>query len=49
MADALLVSLKSMIEHDPSLARLADLPMGWSAQRDDVESDWRRVPREDAQ
>jgi len=45
-ADALLVTLKSMIEHDPSLAELADLPIGWHAQRDNRESKWQRGPQE---
>ena len=48
-ADALLVTLKSMIEHDPSLAQLADLPIGWSARRDNAESDRQRVAEGEAQ
>jgi hypothetical protein len=45
-ADALLVTLKSMIEHDSSLAGLADLPIGWQARRDNRESEWQRGPQE---
>jgi len=48
MADALVVSLRSMIEHDRSLAQLADLPIGWSARRDTVQSDWQRAPESEA-
>lgn len=48
MTDALLVSLKSMIEHDLSLAQLADLPIGWSARRDDTKSRWQRAPKSEA-
>ena len=46
VADALLVTLKSMIEHDPSLAELADLPIGWHARRDNRESKWQRGPQD---
>jgi hypothetical protein len=49
VADALLVSLGSMIERDPSPAQLADLRIGWSARRDDVASDWQRTPQDEAQ
>jgi hypothetical protein len=33
----------------PSLAQLADLRIGWSARRDNVESDWQRVAQDEAQ
>jgi hypothetical protein len=45
VADGMLVSLKSMIDRDPSLAELADLPLGWHAWRDQVGSPWQRGPQ----
>jgi hypothetical protein len=42
MADALLVSLASMLKRDPSLALLADLPPGWQARRDSAAGPWKR-------
>lgn len=39
---AQLVSLKSLVDADPSLMVLADLPLGWSARRDAVGEDWNR-------
>jgi len=41
-SDGLLVTLRSMIERDPSLAELADLPLGWRASRENVGVPWRR-------
>lgn len=43
-SDGMLVSLRSMIERDPSLAELADLPIGWRAWRAQPNSPWRRAP-----
>jgi hypothetical protein len=42
--DAMLVSLLSMTERDPSLLQLADLPVGWIAWRESPETPWRRSP-----
>jgi hypothetical protein len=41
-----LVSLGNMIERDPTLAELADLPEGWCASRRSVGAKWRREPIE---
>ena len=41
-ADAMIVALSEMVEHDPSISELADLPCGWFAERDGVGSPWRR-------
>ena len=41
-ADAMVVGLKEMIRHDPSLAELADLPLGWCAERQTMGSKWNR-------
>lgn len=40
--DAVLVSLREMIESDSSLIELADLPLGWVAWRDNTNSQWYR-------
>ena len=42
--DAKVVSLKSMLEIEPRVAELADLPLGWYAWRQDQGSDWQRAP-----
>jgi hypothetical protein len=43
--DAAVVGLGEMLERDPSLRELADLPEGWIAERADVCSPWMRVRR----
>jgi hypothetical protein len=40
--DAALVSLREMIERDSTLAELADLPVGWCAERESPNSPWLR-------
>ena len=42
VADLKLVCLGCMLERDPSLADLADLPCGWSATRDGLRDNWKR-------
>ena len=42
MTDALLVSLRSVYQHDPSIGELADLPCGWNARREAVGMPWQR-------
>ena len=44
VSQAFVVALREMIEHDPSLAVLADLPLGWQAWRVDKDSKWERGP-----
>lgn len=44
--DGMLVSLRSMVERDPRLAELADLPPGWQAWRRRPDSPWERGPAE---
>lgn len=46
MSEAMLVSLKSMVERDESLRDLADLPPGWTAVRLATEASWMRAPNE---
>ena len=42
MADALLVSLGSVLHRDQSLTDLADLPEGWQATRKNTDGAWKR-------
>ena len=46
MSDGKLVTLGDMVQIDPSLAEVADLPVGWIAWRDDVDAPWEREPSE---
>jgi hypothetical protein len=41
--DAAVVSLREMIELDPTLSELADLPLGWGAWRQSKTSPWERA------
>ena len=40
--DARVVSLQEMIKRDSTLRELADLPLGWKAEREAVGKPWRR-------
>jgi hypothetical protein len=42
MADAMVVALKEIVDIDPSLLALADLPLGWQASRESQQSPWTR-------
>jgi hypothetical protein len=44
-SDARLVLLKNIVERDPTVAELADLPCGWIAWRDTEEAEWQRRRR----
>jgi len=46
VADAMLVSLASIVRRDPSIAELANLPRGWRASRAAVGHPWQRSPVE---
>ena len=46
--DAAIVSLLCMVELDPSLVELADLPVGWSAVRSGPFDPWERINPETA-
>jgi len=41
--------MADVLKRDPSLREIADLPPGWSAERDNVGSEWLRYPNDDAQ
>ena len=43
--DAVVVSLRTIVEIDPSVATLFDLPLGWSASRKSKISQWERNKR----
>jgi hypothetical protein len=38
--DAMLVSLKNIVDRDPSINALSELPLGWHAWRDSQDSEW---------
>jgi hypothetical protein len=40
---AALVSLREIVQLDPSVSELSDLPLGWRAWRDSHVSPWRRA------
>ncbi len=44
--DLMIVSMRQIVEIDPSLESIADLPLGWSATRESVTSKWHRVEGE---
>ena len=44
MSNALLVSLSTIVEHDPTVVEVADLPPGWVATRIAAGSPWKRQP-----
>ena len=43
-ADGVVLGLDCVLSIDPSIAELADLPLGWRAWRDDVTQPWQREP-----
>jgi hypothetical protein len=47
MDESQLVSLKNILQLDPSLEGIADLPPGWSAQRQSVGGCWNRYEDSD--
>jgi hypothetical protein len=44
-ADGRVVGLDCMVARDPSVAELADLPLGWRAWRESPDAPWQREPR----
>jgi hypothetical protein len=46
IADGMLVTLADMVQRDPSLADVADLPLGWMAWREEAGAEWQRMPNE---
>ena len=44
--EASVVSLKTIVEIDPSVISLADLPLGWQASRKSMNSEWQRLRKD---
>ena len=42
--DVLLATLREIVDHDPTVCELADLPRGWRAERDRIGGKWKRLP-----
>ena len=47
--DAKIIALHEAVELDPSVLQLADLPPGWHAWRDSIDSPWEREALDDAE
>lgn len=45
--DAMVVALGEVVDLDPSLKELADLPPGWCAWRESPDQPWQRMPQEE--
>lgn len=43
--DLLIVGLGEVVRLDPSIAELADLPLGWQAHRQSTKEPWLREPQ----
>ena len=43
VADGSIVSLRNIVRNDPTILELADLPLGWFAERTDAGSPWVRA------
>ena len=43
--EAMLVGLHHLLEKDPTVSEVADLPLGWQAWRDGRDEPWQRSPR----
>ena len=43
MADSSIVGLQTVVNHDTTILELADLPLGWYAERTDMNADWVRA------
>ena len=44
MDDALLVSMRQIVDHDPSLLEIGSMPPGFQATRNAVGSEWHIAP-----
>ena len=42
--EAMVVALHRVLEMDPSIAQVADLPLGWRAWRQTADGPWERAP-----
>jgi len=41
-----MICLHHIVDRDPTIKELADLPTGWCAWRDNVGDPWNRQPKE---
>jgi len=48
MKEAAVTSLRRILEIEPRIEELADLPLGWHAWRDDEDGPWMRESRQSA-
>lgn len=46
-ADGRIVHLEEIVARDPTVAAVADLPLGWLAFRSAIGEEWNREPLED--
>jgi len=46
MKEAAVVGLKRMVDIEPRLEELADLPLGWHAWRESKDASWTRAPKQ---
>jgi hypothetical protein len=44
---AMVVGLDDIVEKDPTVAKIADLPLGWRAWRETPNGPWERAPHDD--
>jgi hypothetical protein len=44
--DSMMVALKNIVSHDPTVLLIADMPPGWIAVRKDKNSKWERRKKE---
>lgn len=49
LEDAVCVSLQEVLDRDPTVAEVSDLPLGWQARRDNPSAEWIREPMRDGQ
>jgi hypothetical protein len=42
--NAAIVSLQTILSRDPTICELANLPIGWCAERESIEQPWRCSP-----
>lgn len=42
MENAMLVALEEIVNFDPAITAVSDLPLGWVAWREDTSSPWKR-------
>jgi hypothetical protein len=46
--EAMVIGLAEILTHDPTIAAVADLPLGWWASRASPQAPWQRSPHDPA-